>query len=148
MTDMNDEFFSRCLAIFTTPSVPLVLAVTSLVACVLIWWAAAAVYRDAQWIEAERRQRAQERRESCWDEVTGEEWRWDNDSDTEQSDTEQAGSLCHAELRRIIGAMVVETSEARELVRQGRMQAAEESLHLVIGCQHGLLERCGGEVRS
>lgn len=148
MTDMNDEFFSRCLAILTTPSVPLVMAVTSLVACVLIWWAAAAVYRDAQWIEAERRRRAQERRERCWDEVTGEEWRWDNDSDTEQSDTEQAGSLCHAELRRIIGAMVVETSEARELVRKGRTTEARARLHQVIGCLNGLLERCGGEVRS
>jgi hypothetical protein len=127
----------------TTPSVPLVLALTSLVACVLIWWATAAVYRNEQWLEAERLRRSQERRERCWDEVTGEEWRWDN-----APEAEQAGSLSHAELRRIIGAMAVETCEAREHVRQGRMQEAEESLHLVIGCQHGLLDRCGKEVRA
>jgi len=147
MTDMNDELH-RFVAILTTPSVPLVLALTSLVACVLIWWAAAAVYRNEQWLEAERLRRAQERRERCWDEVTGEEWRWDNVPDAEQSGTQQAGSLSHAELRRIVGAMVVETCEAREHVRQGRMQEAEESLHLVIGCQHGLLDRCGKEVRA
>ena len=140
--------FDRLFAMLTTPSVPLVLALTSLVACVLIWWAAAAVYRNEQWIEAERLRRSQERRERCWDEVTGEEWRWDNEPEAEQSGTEQAGSLSHAELRRIIGAMVVETCEAREHVRQGRMQEAEESLHLVIGCQHGLLDRCDKEVRS
>jgi hypothetical protein len=139
--------FDRLFAMLTTPSVPLVLALTSLVACVLIWWAAAAVYRNEQWIEAERLRRAQERR-GCWDEVTGEEWRWDNEPEAEQADTEQAGSLSHAELRRIVGAMVVETCEAREHVRQGRMQEAEESLHLVIGCQHGLLDRCDKEVRS
>jgi hypothetical protein len=137
--------FDRLFAILTTPSVPLVLALTSLVACVLIWWAAAAVYRNEQWLEAERLRRSQERRERCWDEVTGEEWRWDNEPEAEQSCTEQAGSLSHAELRRIIGAMVVETCEAREHVRQGRMQEAEESLHLVIGCQHGLLDRCDGK---
>jgi hypothetical protein len=136
--------FDRLFAMLTTPSVPLVLALTSLVACVLIWWAAAAVYRNEQWIEAERLRRAQERR-GCWDEVTGEEWRWDNEPEAEQADTEQAGSLSHAELRRIVGAMVVETCEAREHVRQGRMQEAEESLHLVIGCQHGLLDRCDGK---
>jgi len=139
--------FDRLFAMLTTPSVPLVLALTSLVACVLIWWAAAAVYRNEQRIEAERLRRAQERRERCWDEVTGEEWRWDNEPEAEQADTEQAGSLSHAELRRIIGAMAVETCEARD-VRQGRMQEAEESLHLVIGCQHGLLDRCDKEVRS
>lgn len=139
--------FDRLFAMLTTPSVPLVLALTSLVACVLIWWAAAAVYRNEQWIEAERLRRAQERR-GCWDEVTGEEWRWDNEPEAEQADTEQAGSLPHAELRRIVGAMAVETCEAREHVRQGRMQEAEESLHLVIGCQHGLLDRCDKEVRS
>jgi hypothetical protein len=135
--------FDRLFAMLTTPSVPLVLALTSLVACVLIWWAAAAVYRNEQWLEAERLRRSQERRERCWDEVTGEEWRWDN-----EPEAEQAGSLSHAELRRIIGAMVVETCEAREHVRQGRRQEAEESLHLVIGCQHGLLDRCDKEVRS
>ena len=137
--------FDRLFAMLTTPSVPLVLALTSLVACVLIWLAAAAVYRNEQWIEAERLRRAQERRERCWDEVTGEEWRWDNEPEAEQSDTEQAGSLCHAELRRIIGAMLVETCEAREYVREGRMNAAEHCLNLVIGCQHGLLDRCDKE---
>lgn len=144
MTDMNDEFFSRCLAIFTTPSVPLVMAVTSLVACVLIWWAAAAVYRDAQWIEAERRRRAQERTERCWDEATGEEWRWDNEPVTEIL----TAPMPVEDLRRIVGALIVETSEARELVRKGRTKEALGGLHQVIGCLNGLLERCGGEVRS
>lgn len=140
---MNDEFLSRCLAILTTPSVPLVLAVTSLVACVLIWWAAAAVYRNEQWIEAERLRRAQERR-GCWDEVTGEEWRWDNEPVTEIL----TAPMPAEDLRRIVGALIVETSEARELVRKGRTTEARARLHQVIGCLNGLLERCGGEVRS
>ena len=135
--------FDRVFAMLTTPSVPLVLALTSLVACVLIWWAAAAVYRNEQWIEAERLRRAQERR-GCWDEVTGEEWRWDNEPVTEIL----TAPMPVEDLRRIVGALIVETSEARELVRKGRTTEALGGLHQVIGCLNGLLERCGGEVRS
>ena len=135
--------FDRVFAMLTTPSVPLVLALTSLVACVLIWWAAAAVYRNEQWIEAERLRRAQERR-GCWDEVTGEEWRWDTEPVTEIL----TAPMPAEDLRRIVGALIVETSEARELVRKGRTTEALGGLHQVIGCLNGLLERCGGEVRS
>ena len=61
--------------------------------------------------------------------------------------------LGNADLRRIVGAMVVETCEARELVRKAQhtlsmddygemLVGAEHRLHQVIGCLGGLLERC------
>lgn len=59
------------------------------------------------------------------------------------------------DLRRIVSAMVVETCEARELVRKAQktlsvddygdmLVGAERRLHLVIGCLGGLLEQCPG----
>lgn len=131
----------RPLMALVTPSVPLVLAVTSLVVCVMIWWAVAAVYRNEQWIEAERQRRTQERTERCWNETTGEELGW-------LDEERVARGVSLEDLGRIVEALIAETSEARELVQQGRVLAAEGCLHQVIGCLQGLRERCEREVRS
>lgn len=74
-----------------------------------------------------------------------------------------ADGLPPEELRRIVGALIVETCQARDYVRKAqgdlsvedygaKLAAAEASLHLCIGCLGGLLDRCdpqiGGRIPS
>jgi hypothetical protein len=115
-----------------------VLILSVLVFGALMAWAAVAVRKNEQWIMKLRDERILQAEEPL-------------------ADGEQAGSLCHAELRRIVGAMVVETCVARELVRKARvtlsiddyadmMTEAERKLHMVIGCLGGLLDRCDPQI--
>ena len=63
------------------------------------------------------------------------------------------------DLRRIVSAMVVETCEARDLVRKAQrtlsvddygemLVGAQHRLHMVIGCLGGLLERCDAAMKG
>jgi hypothetical protein len=54
-------------------------------------------------------------------------------------------SLGLEELRRILGALIVEACSARDDVRKGKINEAEAKLHMVIGCLTGLIERMKDE---
>jgi hypothetical protein len=102
--------------------------------------------------ELERRQRI-EKAARFWDEKTGEEKGWE---DEETAGRGERLEVRGEELRRIVGALIVETCSARDDVRKAqgdlsvedygaKLAAAEASLHLVIGCLGGLIERMKDE---
>ena len=115
------------LVAMAPPSVPLVVGITAAVMTGLMWWAIAAVRENERWIE-------ELRRNSEWIEPFLE--------------GKEEGGIPPEDLRRIVGAMVVETHAARELVRKSRtaLEEAEHKLHMVIGCLGGLMERCDGAI--
>jgi hypothetical protein len=102
--------------------------------------------------ELQRRQRL-EKAARFWDEKTGEEKGWE---DEEQTVRGERAEVRGEELRHIVGALIVETCSARDYVRKAqgdlsvedygaKLVAAEASLHLVIGCLGGLIERMKDE---
>ncbi len=115
----------------------------------LILLAVRKVEENERWFEGlrqrelERRQRV-EKAARFWDEKTGEEKGWE---DEETAGRGERAEVRGEELRRILGAMIVETCSARDDVRKRKINEAEAKLHMVIGCLTGLLESCDKEVR-
>jgi hypothetical protein len=113
-----------------TPSEAFVKVLTVLIMAGAFWWAVLAVRQNERWIEAERQRRI----------------------DAAAADLREAEAVVRGEdLRRIVGALIVETCSARDDVRKAqgdlsvedygaKLAAAEASLHLVIGCLSGLIE--------
>jgi hypothetical protein len=100
-----------------TPSEGFVKVLTVLIMAGLFWWAVMAVRQNERWIEAERQRRI-----------------------------DAAAAVVRGEdLRRIVGALIVETCSARDDVRKGKMNEAQAKLHMVIGCLNGLIERMKDE---
>jgi hypothetical protein len=125
---------------------------------VLILLAVRKVEENERWCEGvrqrelERRQRI-EKAARFWDEKTGEEKGWQDEETTARGERLEVRG---EELRRIVGALIVETCSARDDVRKAqgdlsvedygaKLAAAEASLHLVIGCLGGLIERMKDE---
>jgi hypothetical protein len=112
------------LALAGTPSEGFVKVLTVLIMAGLFWWAVLAVRRNERWIEAERQRRI----------------------DAAAEDLREAEAVVRGEdLRRIVGALIVETCSARDDVRKGKMNEAQAKLHMVIGCLNGLIERMKDE---
>jgi hypothetical protein len=113
----------------------------------LILLAVRKVEENERWFEGlrqrelERRQRV-EKAARFWDEKTGEEKGWE---DEETAGRGERAEVRGEELRRILGAMIVETCSARDDVRKRKINEAEAKLHMVIGCLTGLIERMKDE---
>jgi hypothetical protein len=114
-----------------TPSVGMVVGITAVVMVLVFWWAVTAVMRNEEWIEELRDQRRMPNDECR---MPNAECRMPND----ECRMTNAGKepIPQEELRRIVGAMVVETCEARD------------RLSMVIGCLEGLSERLSESVKS
>jgi hypothetical protein len=121
------------------------------VSVLLILLAVRKVEENERWCEGvrqrelERRQRI-EKAARFWDEKTGEEKGWDEPlTEADEGIRAPMEALAPAELRRIVGALIVETCAARDDVRKRKINEAEAKLHLVIGCLTGLIERMKDE---
>lgn len=138
------------LLAMATPSVPVVLGITLVVMAGLMAWAVRSVRENERWIEAWRSRRAAEK------ESLAESDDWLRFVAADEGIRAPGVALPPEELRRIVGALVVETCQARDYVRKAqgdlsvedygeKLSAAEASLSLCIRCLGGLLDRVAKE---
>lgn len=147
------DFETGRLVAMATPGAPVVVGITAVVMVLLFWWALTSVMRNQDEMDAEWEKRRAKERDPQIAPIPN------RFSETESclESAASADGLPPEELRRIVGALIVETCQARECVRKAqrdlsvedygaKLAAAEASLHLCIGCLGGLLDRCGPQI--